>query len=237
VGHRLGGLAREFFSIDADRKHREARFPITRRHHTVFDLKAEKGRKISDKILAIVPGLESDQIVGQHRLDQLAMMGNAFHEGACRPRRMQEEADRLRHAEIAQFRTQRQEMIILDPEHGIGLSETQQRARHEGVHFAIGKIVFLRGADQIGAGMQRRPQSGIGKALIIPAVMGSRQIQHRQRACAQRFDFSKRFLLGAVADAAARADPNCPGFLHDRQQCGSESPRHGLIGIAARDAI
>jgi hypothetical protein len=34
---------------------------------------------------------------------------------------MQEEADRLRHAEIAQLRAERQEMIILNPERGVRL--------------------------------------------------------------------------------------------------------------------
>ena len=74
------------------------------------------------------------------------MMGNPFDDGARRPRRMQEEANRLRHAEIAQFGAERQEMIILNPERGIRLFETQQRSRHESIHFAIGKIILLRGA-------------------------------------------------------------------------------------------
>ena len=121
---------------------------------------------------------------------------------------MQEEADRLSHAKVAQLRPQREEMIILNPERGIGLSEPQQRARHEGVDFAIGQIIALRDADQIGARMQRRPQGRIGKALVISAVMRSRQIQHRERARAERLDFGKWFLLDAVTDAPAGTDPN-----------------------------
>ncbi len=165
------------------------------------------------------------------------MMRHPFDDVARRPRRMQEEADRLGHAEIAQFGAEREEMIILNPERGIRLFETQQRSRHEGVHFAIGEIVLLRGADQIGAGMQRRPQCRIGKAFVIAAVMRGRQIQHRQRAGAERFDFGERFLLRAVADPAAGTDPDRAGFLHHRQQRGGKAARHGLIGLAARDAI
>ena len=165
------------------------------------------------------------------------MMRHAVDDGARRPRRMQEEAERLRHAEIAQFRAQRQEMIILNPERGVRLAKAQQRPRHEGVDFAIGEIILLRGADQIGAGMQRRPQRRIGKTFVISAVMRGRQIQHRQRACAQRFDFGKRFLLGAVANPAAGTHPNRAGFLHHRQQRRRKPPRHGFIGLAARHAI
>jgi len=91
------------------------------------------------------------------------MMRHAFNHGARGPRRMQEEAERLGDAEIAQFRAQRKEMIILDPERAVGLLKAQQCARHEGVHFAIAEIIFLRGADQVGAGMQRRPQCRIRK--------------------------------------------------------------------------
>jgi len=80
---------------------------------------------IAEKILAIVAGLETDQIVGQHRLDQFAMMRHAADNGARRPGRVQEKADRVGDAEIAQFRAQRQEMIVLNPERGVRLLEPQ----------------------------------------------------------------------------------------------------------------
>ena len=67
--------------------------------------------------------------------------------------------------------------------------------------------------------------------------MRGRQIQHGQRTGAECFNFGERFLLGAVADAAAGTYPNRAGLLHHRQQCGCETPGHGFIGLAARDAI
>ena len=79
--------------------------------------------------------------------------------------------------------------------------------------------------------MQRRPQRRIRKTFIIAAVMRGRQIQHRQRAGAQCLDFGKRFLLQAVADPAAGTHPDRAGFLHHRQQCGSQSPGHGFVGL------
>ena len=112
---------------------------------------AEIGLRVRQEVLAIFLGLEADQIIGKHRLDQFAMMRHARYHRARRPRRMQEEADRLRDAEIAQFSAEREEMIILHPECGIGLSEAQQRARHEGVDLAIGGIILLGGTDQVAA--------------------------------------------------------------------------------------
>jgi hypothetical protein len=110
-----------------------------------------------EEVLAIFPGLEADQIIGEHRLDQLAGMRHAADHVARRPRRMQEEADRFGDAEVAQLRAEREEVIILHPERSVLLAEAQQRARHEGVDFAIGQIVIVRSADQVGARMHRRP--------------------------------------------------------------------------------
>ena len=89
------------------------------------------------EILAVFLGLETDEIIGEHRLDQFAMMRHARDDRTRGPGRVQEETDRLADAEIAQFRAERQEMIILNPEGSIGLFESQQRARHEGVDFAV----------------------------------------------------------------------------------------------------
>ena len=120
--HGLGGLLREFFGIDADRKHRNARPAEARGDDTTFDIEAEIRRYVAEEVVAISLGLEADQIVGQHCLDQFAMMRHAFDDAARRPRRMQEESERLGDAEIAQFRAEREEMIILDPERRVRAS-------------------------------------------------------------------------------------------------------------------
>ena len=72
------------------------------------------------------------------------MMRNPGDDAWRGPRRVQEEAERLGDAEFAQFGAQREEVIILDPERCIGLLKAQQRAGHEGVHFAIGGVILLR---------------------------------------------------------------------------------------------
>jgi hypothetical protein len=235
--HGLRRKLREFHGIDADREYGGAGAAVMRTHHAVTHGKAEIVLDIGQEVLAILFGLETDEVVGQHRLDQLAMVRHAADQGARRPGRMQEEANRLGHTEIAQLRPERQEMIILHPEHGVGLAEAHQRARHEGVHFAIGNIVRLRRADQVGARMQRRPQRRIGKTFVIAAVMRRGQIEHRQRTGAQRLDFGKRFLQVPVADTARRPDPDRAGMFHHRQQRRCQPPGHGLIGFSARDAV
>ena len=67
--------------------------------------------------------------------------------------------------------------------------------------------------------------------------MRGRQVEHRQRACAERLDFGERFLLRTVANAAAGTDPDRAGFLHHGQQGSRKTARHGFVGLAARDAV
>jgi hypothetical protein len=203
----------------------------------IVNLQSKSGSDIGVEILAIFLGLESDQIIGQHRLDQLAMMRHAFDHRARGPGRVQEEADRLADAELAQFGAEREEVIILNPERGIGLFKSQKRARHEGVDLAIRRIMVLGNPNQVAARMQRRPQSRIRKALVIAAVVRSRQIEHRERAGAERLDLGEWFLLGTLADAAGGTNPNRAGVFHHRQQRGRQPARHGLVGFAARNAI
>src|SRR4051795_11198872 len=151
-------VLRELLGIDADREDLAARSAMLRDRNAVFDGEAEFARDIAEKILAIVMGLEADQIVGQHRHDQLAMIGYALHYRSDRPWRMEEEADRIVDAEVPQLRAEREEMVILHPERGLRFPEAHQVARHEGVDLAIADIVVTRDADQIAARVQRRPQ-------------------------------------------------------------------------------
>src|SRR3954452_1226138 len=112
------------------------RATIPRAYNPVVNDEIQNRFDVGKKILAVVPGLESDKIVGQHRFDQLAMMGNAFDDGARRPRGVQEKPKRLGDAEITQFRAEREEMIILYPIGSVLLFEPKKRPGHNGVHFA-----------------------------------------------------------------------------------------------------
>ena len=85
--------------------------------------------------------------------------------------------------------------------------------------------------------MQRRPQRGIGEAFVIAAVMRGRQIEHRQRAGAQRLDFGKRFLLGAVAQRPEEPTQIAPEFSTTGKKRGRKPAGHRFIGFGAGHAI
>jgi hypothetical protein len=137
TGGRLGGTRGEVIHADADRKGRKLRFALARHDRIVGDTQAEFLPDVVPEVQPILVGLKSDQIIGQHRLNELAMLGYALHDGARRPRRMQEKADGLLDPEPPQLRSQGQEVIILDPEGRVRPVEAQQRARHERVDLAV----------------------------------------------------------------------------------------------------
>src|SRR6478752_3689207 len=116
MGGCLGCQLGKFFRIDADRKYRGARPAVFRGHDAIVGYEPEIGLNVRQKVLTIVLGLKTDEVIGEHRLDQFAVMRHATDDVACWPRRMQEETDRLRATEIAQFRSEREEMIVLNPE-------------------------------------------------------------------------------------------------------------------------
>ena len=77
MGRRLRRQLGELPGIDADRKYRGAGPAVARNDDAVMHDEAEVGLRVRQEVLAIFLGLETDQIIGQHRLDQLAMMRHA----------------------------------------------------------------------------------------------------------------------------------------------------------------
>jgi len=67
--------------------------------------------------------------------------------------------------------------------------------------------------------------------------MRGRQVQHRQRACAKRFNLRERLLLRAIPDPPTGTYPNRTGFLHYRQQSSRKTAGHGFVDFAPRYAI
>ena len=66
---RLGGLLGESQGVDADRKHGDMRATVPRAHNPIVNDEIQNRFDVGKEILAVVPGLESDKIVGQHRFD------------------------------------------------------------------------------------------------------------------------------------------------------------------------
>src|ERR1043166_9576321 len=88
MGGRLRRQLRKLPGIDADRKYPRAGAAMARNDDAVMHDEAEIGLRVRQEVLAILLGLEADQVVSQHRLDQLAMMRNARYHRTRRPLRV-----------------------------------------------------------------------------------------------------------------------------------------------------
>src|SRR6516162_4710837 len=109
-------------------------------------------------------------------------------------------------------------MVVLHPERRVAAVESQQGARHESVHLAIGGVIFDRHLYQIGARVQRRPQGRIGEALVKALIMRGRQVDSRQRSGSERLNLRKWILVRTLTNAPARTDPDGTGVPDYRQQ-------------------
>jgi len=66
--------------------------------------------------------------------------------------------------------------------------------------------------------------------------MRGRQVQHRQRASAQRFDFGERFLLRAVTTRPLEPTQIAPDFSTTGSKAAAKPPVMGFTRLAARHA-
>ena len=89
------GLTGEFLRIDSNGKYLARKTAMLARATPVMGEDAERIVHIAKKVVAIVLGLEADQIVGKHRFDKFAVMRDALKYGLCGPGCMQEKPERL----------------------------------------------------------------------------------------------------------------------------------------------
>ena len=132
-------------------------------------------RHAAQKSVAVLVGLESGDIIGAQRFDQALVTRQGDHDFRRRKRRVQEKADAIVDAELAQCASERDEMIILYPNQIIRLD---QRREH-GSEAAVDREISLRGVaaifDQPQPEMEERPKRGIRIAGVIEFVLGRRE--------------------------------------------------------------
>src|SRR5262249_26430956 len=124
--NRFGGTRRKRIDIDADWKSGNARASEFGSDDVVLNRVAEFLGHVVGEVLSVVVGLEPDEVIGQHGPDQVAMVRHAEHRGLRGPRRVEKKADWLINAQPAQFSTQSQKVIVLNPVGRIRTAEAQQ---------------------------------------------------------------------------------------------------------------
>ena len=234
---RLGGARREGVDVDSDRESADARDAPLRRDRIIDQAQPELADQIVREVLDVVVGLEADQVIGEHRLHEIAVVRNVHDRAPARPGRVQEEADGAFDPQAAQFLAERQEVVVVNPIGRVRPAEAQQPARHEGVDLAIAVVIVDRCLDQIRAGMQGGPKDRIRESLVVAFVVSGRQVDSGDGAGPQRLDLGEGVLVRGVAQPPARPDPDCAGTLNDRKQRTREATADRFVQFGFRHPV
>jgi hypothetical protein len=222
--------------VDADREH-------VRPQHAVALAHARVGQQhradlaLPDAVAEcaqVAAGLEADDVVLQHRLEQVAVAGQRAQHVVRREGRVQEESDRLARAEATQLRAERDQVIVVHPDHVVGLEQRQQPARERRVDLLVCVQLVAVVGEEAQRRMQHRPQHVVAVAVVVlvelPAVERHRRVRH----AAAPDDIG--LAVDSRAELAVPAEPESPVALERRAQADGEPAGHLLLrGI--RDAI
>ena len=169
-------------------------------------------------------------------------IGNAFTCTVARNRRedqrgrqrnVQKESDALLAAERAQFGGQRDEVVVMHPDHVIVVQQRLELSREKLIHAAV--TCEMAGVEirQIQSVMKHRPQHAVGIAFVVALVVAAIQIDRGQRDLAGTARVQLTFAIGCVVfrDVAAPAEPQPTGLLQRISQCHGEAARSGFARI------
>src|SRR5690606_17797641 len=112
----------------------------------------------ADEVIDIVFGLEADDIIGSEAAHDGFVHGKRENYVCGRPWDMQEEADAVGNAEIAQFCSQRDEMVVVNPDEVIRLDHRQEMLCKQAIDPEISRHVLARVINKIKPIVAERPE-------------------------------------------------------------------------------
>ena len=194
-------------------------------------------RQVMAEIVAIVVGLEADQVVMNEAADDLLVVGHRGQYIGRRAGNVEEEADRIDAAARPEFARQRHQMIVVNPDDVVLLDDRFELIGEQAVDAHVAALVGARIFLQIDPIVQDRPQHPVGEAVVIFLVIGLGEVDDRVFDPAAPDAARRRRFL--IADVAAPAEPDADAFAQrgldgDRQPAGKLLARVGK-GHSIRD--
>ena len=133
------------------------------------------------EIVAVVLGLEADEIVIGEAAENRPMMRQRLKDVGRRAGRVEEKPDRIAVAARPQLASEQHQMIIVHPDDVV---VPEQRAQTIGEHAidphiaaGVGAGIFL----QVDAVVKDRPQHAVGEAVVIFLDVVFRQVDRAHR--------------------------------------------------------
>ena len=231
--HGTAGKPAELVGLDADWKDSDSHGPLGAPESIATALlQAALVFQITREIGGVVLSLEAHEIVSAQLRDQPFVIGQRREYLRRREWDVEEKPDRIAMAAIAQHLRQRDEMVIVHPDHVVGSQPIVDLGGKERVHSPVAAEVAAREFRKVETVMQDGPQDPIGEAVVVFLIVRRREIRHDIRKAA--------FLDGAGSDVLVRryrpapAEPQTAVALEQGTNGDGQAP--GLIGaVPARD--
>ena len=143
-----------------------------------------------------------------------------------RKRDVQEEADGPAESLLAQIASQRDELVVMDPNRVVRLQQLRELACELRIDSVVGVELRLLVREAIGEVVKDRPERAVAVAVVVRVEFGGLQVDGRVTDVAAKQDLG----LGArlFRGLAAPAEPDAAGILQrgenpDRQASGSRA--------------
>ena len=196
-------------------------------------LRAQR-RQIVGEVVAVVVGLEADQIVMDEAAEDLLVVGQRRQNVGRRAGNVEEEADRIDAAARAEFARQRHQVIVVHPDDVVVLDDRVELFGEQAVDAHVAALVGARIFLQVDPVVQDRPQHPVGEAVVVFLIVGLGEIDHGVFDPAA-FEAARRRL--AVADVAAPAEPDADAIAQRGLDGDRQPAREVLARVGHGDSI
>jgi hypothetical protein len=130
---------------------------------------------------------------------------------------------------------ERDQVIVVDPDHVVVLQQRHELLREPHVHAAVAFELVTVVLDQVRAVVERRPQRRVREAAVVLVVIAARQPDGRERHGAALLDADLR--RAGRDHFAAPAEPHAARLLQRVVHADRETARRRLAFRNRRDAV
>jgi len=186
----------------------------------------------------VLPALEAHQIAGEQRAHEPVVLRDRGEDRGRRQRDVQEEPDRIPAAHRPQFGGERDQVVVVDPDHVAGLEQRLQAPGEQLVDPAVAGDRARLETGQVEPVVEHRPEDAVAVDAVVGIVVVAADVDRRQGHRAGLVDVQVAFAGGAaIDDAAAPAEPQAAGRVQRlaERDCQAAGGHLARIGHAVRN--
>ncbi|MGF6492207.1 hypothetical protein ABIE56_000360 [Luteibacter sp. 621] len=219
----------DFFRIDADGEYPRPENPAVGRTDPPASAhgRAQLVQEIVLQRAQVALGVDTHKVVGRQGFEQLPVAGQGDEEACGRQRRMQEKADAVFHAELAEHGGERDEVVVMHPDDVVFPQKLRHTLGKDPVDPQVPFQMVTAVVDEVAPIVEERPQRAVGKPAVVLVVVGFRHVDGGIGDGAIFHVVDRLACLGG--DVATPAKPKPAHLLQCRIHGGRKSTRLRLL--------